>query len=170
MPNPDDPHIDPSPPAIQWRTAEASDAEMLAGIRVEAMRESLERVGRFDPARARDRFLNGFVPERTMIFSVADTPAGFYAMRRDERGLYLDHFYVTPGSQGRGLGAAVLARLFAMADREGLDMRLGALRQSDANRFYQRHGFVFEEEGEFDLYYVRRARQHTREDAVRVVR
>lgn len=32
------------------------------------MRESLERIGRFDPPRARERFLSGFVPELTRLF------------------------------------------------------------------------------------------------------
>jgi len=34
-------------------------------------------------------------------------------------------------------------------------MRVGALRDSDSNRFYARHGFQLVERGEFDNYYVR---------------
>ncbi|VVE84806.1 GNAT family N-acetyltransferase [Pandoraea sputorum] len=33
-----------------------SDADLLASLRIAAMRESLERIGRFDPQRARERF------------------------------------------------------------------------------------------------------------------
>ena len=36
-------------------------------------------------------------------------------------------------------------------------VRVGALKESDSNRFYLRHGFVFERAGEFDNYYVRPA-------------
>jgi hypothetical protein len=33
---------------------------------------------------------------------------------------------------------------------------VGALKESDSNRFYVRHGFVLESRAEFDNYYVRR--------------
>jgi len=35
---------------------------------------------------------------------------------------------------------------------------MGALKDSDANRFYARRGFVLVEQSEWDLYYVRRHR------------
>jgi len=34
-------------------------------------------------------------------------------------------------------------------------VQVGALKESASNRFYQRHGFVLESEGEWDNYYVR---------------
>lgn len=143
---------------IGWVAATTTQGESLAEIRVQAMRESLERIGRFDPQRARDRFLSSFSPECTTVIELAGRPVGFYVLRRRESDLYLDHLYVTPTSQARGLGAAALSRLLALADSLALDIRLGALKQSDANRFYQRHGFVLEDDGEFDNYYVRRCR------------
>ena len=42
--------------ALALSAAIAGDAEDLVGLRILAMRESLERIGRFDPARARERF------------------------------------------------------------------------------------------------------------------
>src|SRR5437660_5430228 len=45
--------------------ATADDFEALVALRIAAMRESLERIGRFDPARARERFAAGFDPART---------------------------------------------------------------------------------------------------------
>jgi hypothetical protein len=49
------------------------------------------------------------------------------------------------------------AHIFAQADARGLAMRVGALRGSDSNRFYLRHGFALTEQSEFDNYYVRAA-------------
>jgi hypothetical protein len=43
--------------ALRFSTANAADGQALADLRVDAMRESLERIGRFDPVRARERFL-----------------------------------------------------------------------------------------------------------------
>lgn len=36
------------------------DIEALVQMRIDAMRESLERIGRFEPRRARDRFVSSF--------------------------------------------------------------------------------------------------------------
>jgi hypothetical protein len=49
----------------------------------------------------------------------------------------------------------VLATVFAEADRQGLHLQVGALRDSGSNRFYLRHGFVLVKEEEWDNYYVR---------------
>ncbi|TLG87398.1 GNAT family N-acetyltransferase, partial [Pseudomonas edaphica] len=50
---------------IRLVQAQESDLDDLVAIRIEAMRESLERVGRFDPVRARERFLGGFEARTT---------------------------------------------------------------------------------------------------------
>lgn len=57
----------PNPSVVDYRKAQASDAEALADLRARAMRPSLEAVGRFDPVRARKRFLDGFVPDQTQV-------------------------------------------------------------------------------------------------------
>ena len=138
--------------------AVAADAEALATIRVAAMRESLERIGRFDPQRARDRFLSGFDPALTRHVLLDGRRVGFVVVRAQDDGLLLDHLYVAPQAQGRGVGAAVMAGVLADADARGLPVRVGALRGSDANRFYARHGFELVEEGEWDNLYRRAAR------------
>jgi len=62
-----------------------------------------------------------------------------------------------PSAQGRGIGAAVMADVLADADARGLRMRVGALRESAANRFYLRRGFVHERTSEWDEHYLRPA-------------
>lgn len=140
---------------ITFSAASTADGDALAELRVEAMRESLERVGRFDPVRARVRFLSGFSPECTRHIEFNGERIGFFVVKRHDYGLLLDHLYVHPRHQSKGVGAAVLNRVFAEADAAGLQVRVGALRGSKANRFYARHGFVQVEQGEYDNYYVR---------------
>lgn len=121
------------------------------------MRESLERIGRFDPVRARERFLSGFSPEHTRYILVDGIRAGFVVMKPQGDGLLLDHLYLEQQFQSMGVGATVLARVFAEADAQHLALQVGALRGSDANRFYIRHGFQLVKEDAWDNYYIRPA-------------
>lgn len=132
-----------------------SDFETLVKIRIEAMRESLERVGRFDPLRARERFRSGFSPQFTRYIEVAGERVGFVVVKPMIDGLLLDHLYIRQSAQGAGVGSTVLRQVFREADAAGLPVRVGALRESDSNRFYVRHGFEFVERDEFDNYYIR---------------
>ncbi len=131
------------------------DFEDLLALRIAAMRESLSRIGRFDPMRARERFQSGFSPENTRHVVVSGSRAGFVTVRSCDEGLSLDHLYVLPGFQGRGIGALVLASIFKTADSGSRQVLVGALKESDSNRFYERHGFKMVSEGEWDNYYVR---------------
>ncbi|WLG85684.1 GNAT family N-acetyltransferase [Pseudomonas cucumis] len=134
---------------------QSSDFEALVAIRIEAMRESLERIGRFDPMRARERFRDGFSPEFTRYIEVCGEQVGFVVVKPLIDGLLLDHLYIKPRAQGRGIGSAVLRQVFMEADASALPLRVGALKESASNRFYIRHGFQFVESSEFDNYYVR---------------
>ena len=140
-----------------FEPAVAGDFDALADLRIAAMRESLERIGRFDPVRARERLAAGFAPEHTRHIISAGQRVGFVVLKPQADGLLLDHPYLHPDAQGRGIGAAVLRAVLDDADARGLAVQVGALRGSDANRFYLRHGFRRVSESEFDLLYRRPA-------------
>lgn len=129
------------------------DKDALARLRISAMQESLEAVGRFDPVRARARFVDGFDREATRKILIAGQLAGFYVVKENIDHLYLDHFYIAPAYQGKGIGASVLTSLVLSARERMLPLRLGALRGSRSNHFYQSHGFVPTHEDEWDIYY-----------------
>ncbi len=132
---------------------EENDKEALAQIRISAMRESLEAIGRFDPARARSRFVDGFDREATRKIEIDGRLIGFYALQDKGDHLYLDHLYIHPDFQGNGLGASVLTSVIALTRERKIPLRLGALRGSRSNTFYLAHGFVKTGESEWDLYY-----------------
>ena len=144
-------------PSLTLVPAVPTDFEALVAIRIEAMRESLERIGRFDPARARERFRAGFTAESTRHIALGEERVGFLVVKPQIDALLLDHLYIKPAYQSRGFGAAVLQMVFAHARSQSLAVRVGALRESASNRFYLRHGFQLIERGEFDNYYVRPA-------------
>lgn len=140
---------------FSFEPAQAGDLDALAELRIAAMRDSLARIGRFDPARARERLAAGFSPAHTRHIVVDGQRVGFVVVKPQAEGLLLDHLYLRPGTQGRGLGGAVMSRLIEEADALGQPMRVGALRGSEANRFYLRHGFRQIGESEFDIDYLR---------------
>ncbi len=146
-----------SGPVLQLTPADEADFEGLLALRLAAMRESLERAGHFDPQRARERLSRGFNPAHTRHIMADGQLVGFVVVIPRERDWLLDHLYIHPSAQGQGIGSWVLSRVLEEADQRGQAISLTALKHSDANRLYQRHGFVLEAEGEWDLYYRRPA-------------
>lgn len=147
----------PEPGAVTLQPVTADDFEALVAVRIAAMRESLERVGRFDPARARERLRQNFAPEHTQWILRDNARVGFCTFRPAPDGFHLDHLYVRPESQNHGIGGVVLRRLLVEAERQDRPVHVGALKESESNRFYQRHGFVQTGESEWDVHYVREA-------------
>ena len=140
---------------LTFEPAHAKDAEELVTMRIATMRESLERIGRFDIVRARDRFLDSFEPVHTQHIEWHGARVGVVVVKPQGARLWLDHLYIQEDHQGRGIGSAVLAHVFARADAEGRSLHLRSLRGSDSNRFYMRNGFELLGQGEFDNYYIR---------------
>lgn len=140
---------------VGFTNAAHSDAETLVQMRIEAMQESLERIGRFDPQRARERFLSSFAPARCRFVVVGGVRVGFVQTKPADEYILLEHLYVVPEHQGKGIGSAVLESILADADSRSRSVKVGALRDSESNRFYQRHGFLKIDETDWDIYYLR---------------
>ena len=135
--------------------ASEDDFEALFALRMAAMRESLQRLGRFDPQRARERLSRAFEPGHTRHILLGGEPVGFVVLLPQAGQLVLDQLYIQPQAQRRGVGSWVMAQVLAEADRLAQPVRVMALKRSDANHFYQRHGFVLQHESEWDLHYLR---------------
>ncbi|MGJ7533654.1 MULTISPECIES: GNAT family N-acetyltransferase [unclassified Variovorax] len=140
---------------LSLQPVDSSDFEAMLALRIDAMRPSLERVGRFDAARSRERLSAGFlVPYMHHIVLDGDQRIGFVTLKpEDSDALRLDHLYLRTGFQGLGIGEWVLEWAKSQARAQQLDIKLTALVKSDANRFYLRHGFVLEGEEGVDLHY-----------------
>ncbi len=142
-------------PQVCLRQVSRSDGDLLADLRVRAMKDSLEAVGRFDPIRAKNRFLENFDPLFTQEILLNNERVGFVVVKEMDDHFYLDHLYIEPHHQSKGVGAAVLKQVFALADDTKKAIKLGALKESRSNDFYKSHGFVLTESGEWDNYYIR---------------
>lgn len=123
------------------RPAATTEADELAELRVKAMRPSLEAAGRFDPIRAKQRFLSSFSAVDTRVIEQDGQIVGLVVVRQGQDELSLDHLYISPEYQGMGVGSQVLRQVFEEADAQQKPVRVGALKGSRSNDFFVRHGF-----------------------------
>ena len=137
------------------RSAGPEDVEPIAELRAVVMRPDLERLGRFDEHRVRQRLRNSFSPQHTSVIVADGAFAGCVTVRPAEDGRWLEHFYLTPALQGRGLGSAVLRAILERTDAQGMIVRLNVLQGSAARRLYERHGFTVEDQDPIDVHMVR---------------
>lgn len=140
---------------MNWklRRAVGADLEDLVEIRAIVMRPDLERLGRYDAHRVRQRLRDSFFPEHTRIIEVGGELAGSIAVRPADDRRWLEHFYLAPHHQGQGLGSAVLR---SVLDQAGATVWLNVLQGSPARKLYERHGFVVDSEDSVDLFMVRK--------------
>jgi GNAT superfamily N-acetyltransferase len=136
-----------------FRPALPDDAGWVAELRTVVMRPDLERLGRWDPVRVRERFLNGFRPEHSLVIVVDGRDVGLIAARPEPDAVWIEHFYLAPEFLGRGIGAAAL-RYVMSTPQDGRPFRLNVLQGSAARRLYERHGFVLESEDPVDVFMV----------------
>ncbi|MEU7317348.1 GNAT family N-acetyltransferase [Streptomyces sp. NPDC007083] len=137
------------------RPASVADVEAVAELRALVLRADLERLGRYDEQKVRQRLRDGFAPAHTWVIEVGGVFAGCVALRPTEDARWLEHFYLAPHLQGSGIGAAVLRRLLEQCDCDGILVRLNVLQGSPARRLYERHGFTLETEDPVDVFMVR---------------
>ncbi|GAA5022340.1 hypothetical protein GCM10025734_78460 [Kitasatospora paranensis] len=84
------------------RPAVAADVEVIAELRATVMRADLERLGRYDEHRVRQRLRDSFSPQYTSAVTVDGALVGCLTVRPADGRLWLEHFYLAPDRQGRG--------------------------------------------------------------------
>lgn len=141
------------PPVWSLRPSLPSDAAWIAELRAQVMRPDLERLGRWDPVRVRQRFLTGFHPAHTFVIDVGAARAGVIAVRPEPDEQWIEHFYLATQYQGQGLGSAVLRHVMTEY-RDHRRFRLNVLQGSPARRLYERNGFVREHEDPIDVFLI----------------
>ena len=144
-------------PTWTSRPATDDDAGYVRTLRRTTMQTDVERLGfAMDDPDLQD-WLDSFAVGSTRIIEVDGEPAAVIAVRSEPEEVWLEHFYVDPRHQGRGLGTAVLkAVLDEVTDHR--PVRLLVIQGSSARRLYERHGFVWERfDDEADEVLVRHA-------------
>ncbi|WPF83302.1 GNAT family N-acetyltransferase [Sanguibacter sp. 4.1] len=141
--------------ATTFRSATEHDIEWLVDLRAEVLREDLERLGRYDPHRVRQRMRDSYVPTSTRVIVEDSTEVGCVTVRVEDDARWLEHFYLAPHAHGRGIGSQVLREI--LAEEDPRPFRLNVLQGSPARRLYERHGFTVDSEDEVDVFMTRSA-------------
>ncbi|NOU85455.1 GNAT family N-acetyltransferase [Paenibacillus sp. LMG 31460] len=137
---------------ITLRQSQNSDVETIANLRAIVLRNDLTRLGRFDEEKVRQRFRNSFDSDHTWIIESDSSFVGCVALKPTLDGYLLEHFYIYPNYQGKGVGSHVLKKLLEQNDVKGRRVTLNVLQGSSAKRLYERFGFKVESEDLIDVY------------------
>ncbi|QOS80613.1 GNAT family N-acetyltransferase [Paenibacillus sp. JNUCC31] len=137
---------------ITMRQAIQADQEQLADLRALALYDDLNRLGRYDEVKVRERFRNTFDPEYTWIIEVEGAAVGCVALKPKLEEMLLEHFYIHPDVQGQKIGTQVLNTLLQRDEVQGRRVILNVLQGSPARRLYERFGFVLDSEDEVDVF------------------
>jgi ribosomal protein S18 acetylase RimI-like enzyme len=140
---------------IELHEAKTEDLDQLVKIRIAAMRESLEKIGRFDAARARARLTQDFQTKYTTCLIYKTNIIGFIISKQENEEIVINHLYVLPQFQNRGIGKFVLDKIIEQGKNERRNIKLMALKESRANNFYLNNGFKYLNSIEYDNVYVK---------------
>jgi len=138
---------------MELRPSLASDLDWIVELRVDVLRPDLERLGRFDPIRVRDRMRSAFRADATRVIVVDGADVGSIAVRAEPDARWIEHFYLASEAQNAGVGSAVLREV--LAEEGTLPFRLNVLQGSPARRLYERFGFAAYAEDEIDVFMMR---------------
>ncbi|MFG1827779.1 GNAT family N-acetyltransferase [Microbispora bryophytorum] len=123
------------------RRAWSGDAERIAGVFL-AARAGLAYLPRLHSDEQTQAWIAGVMLPASQVWvaELRGQVAGFACLQGD----WLDHLYVTPAAQGRGIGTALLTQVKKARPRM---LNLHVFQQNTgARRFYERHGFTLVEE------------------------
>ncbi|MBA8815484.1 GNAT superfamily N-acetyltransferase [Microbacterium halimionae] len=136
---------------VSLRAAVGRDIEWLVEIRADVLRTDLERLGRYDSVRVRQRMRDAFKPASARVIVVDGSDVGSITVRVEDDARWIEHFYISAALQGRGVGSHVLETVLAEED-SSRPFRLNVLQGSAARRLYERYGFVVDSEDAVDVF------------------
>ncbi|GHO64664.1 N-acetyltransferase [Ktedonobacter sp. SOSP1-52] len=147
---------------ITLRQSQNSDVETIANLRAIVLYNDLTRLGRFDEEKVRQRFRNTFDSIHTWIIEADSSFVGCIAFKPTLDGYLLEHFYIHPNYQGKGVGSQVLKNLLEQNYVKGKRVTLNVLQGSSARRLYERFGFKVESEDLIDVYMSVKVEENSR--------
>lgn len=142
---------------ISFLPAIESDFEEFKSLRKSVMREHVERLGLPWNVWEEDEYHKEmFGVKGLRIILHKKLRVGFIGVREEDGAIILDRFCIERRHQNKGIGAAVMQKVFEEPFCQGKTIRLDVLRKNPAIRLYERLGFVFISEDDKLAYFQRR--------------
>jgi len=127
---------------VSLRQATATDSEFAYEVKKAAVGAYVEMVWGWDETKQRELHEKRFAAGDPQVIRAFDADAGILAVAREPDCVRLNQLFILPEWQSRGIGQACMARVIRDAAREGLPVRLRALKvNTRAVAFYSRLGF-----------------------------
>jgi ribosomal protein S18 acetylase RimI-like enzyme len=126
--------------AINLRSASLDDYPFALKLYVEAIRPLASAWREWVDADQEAQFTNLWRPDDTKIITLEGEDIGWVEFRWTGDELFLKQLYIAPKHQRQGIGSQIVWLLNEQA-RTAKSMALFVLKNNNAFRFYQRHGF-----------------------------
>ncbi|WAC50083.1 MULTISPECIES: GNAT family N-acetyltransferase [unclassified Frigoribacterium] len=130
------------------RPARPDDLEQLTALKLVVLRPEFERLGIWNPARHRARFVREYVADETRVVEGDQRLLGCIALHPDGDTTWLRHFYLVEEARGHGIGTTLLSQ--AIDSVTTGSVTLDVLTGSRAVSLYERTGFVVVEQDDVD--------------------
>jgi GNAT superfamily N-acetyltransferase len=126
--------------------ADESHYDFIYRVKKEAYGESITRVWGWDENLQRQFFANDWASQKPSVILYDNEPVGTISFTKKEGPFFIgrwfiEHFYILPEYQNKGIGSFVLKHFLDTADNAGLPVNLMVLSFNPAASLYARMGF-----------------------------
>ncbi len=135
-------------------SATPSDRKILTDLYLNALKESLTAINRFNEEDLARQFMQYYDEFRFIKVLVKNEVAGFYSIKHMPDHIWLVHFYIDPKYQSMGMGTKLLEKIISDAKAIPLPIRLIAIEKSPANAFYLKRGFKLDHSDGTNNHYL----------------
>jgi ribosomal protein S18 acetylase RimI-like enzyme len=128
--------------AFQVRSVRTEDFQFVWSLYRDLMKPlTVELLGRWNEIGQKQVVELAFTQPGTFIIAKGELNIGWMQVVETPNTIYLGQLYVTPSSQNRGIGTAILRELTDKARREGKTLTLDVMKNNRSRALYERLGF-----------------------------
>ncbi|MHB8104869.1 MAG: GNAT family N-acetyltransferase [Dehalococcoidales bacterium] len=133
-------------PLVKIITADDSHYEFIYRVKKEAYGEYITRIWGWDENLQKEFHAKDWASLKPSVILYNNEPIGTLCFMKKEGPIFLgrffiEHFYILPEYQNKGIGAFVLKHFLDIADNAGLPVNLMVLSINPAASLYTRLGF-----------------------------
>lgn len=128
--------------AFQLRSVRPDDFHFVWSLYQDLMKPlTIELLGKWNETGQKQVVELALTQPGTSIITEDRSNIGWVQVVESPNSIYLGQLYVTPSSQNRGIGTAILRELTDKAQREGKTLTLDVMKNNRSRALYERLGF-----------------------------